>query len=332
MKPLDEWYQVFDGRREQGARPARAGRLQARPWRARGDVYNLAADMGGMGFIETNKALCMLSVLINTHMLMAARERGASSASSSRRRPASTRPTSRPRRTSRRSREADAYPAMPEDGYGWEKLFSERMCRHFREDFGLATRVARYHNVYGPFGTYDGGREKAPAAICRKVVQAKLSGSTRDRDLGRRRADAQLHVRRRLRATERRTAHRERRHRAAQHRQLRARHDQPARLDRRGDRRASTLERRYKLDAPQGVRGRNSDNTLILERLGWEPSDHAARTGSSRRMPGSTTRCRNAVPGRVRRCRAALGCERAARLRRTAGSLATSLPITASRL
>ena len=87
---------------------------------------------------------------------------------------------------------------MPEDGYGWEKLFSERMCRHFREDFGLETRVARYHNVYGPHGTYDGGREKAPAAICRKVAEAKLSGTQRDRDLGRRRADPQLHVHRRL--------------------------------------------------------------------------------------------------------------------------------------
>ena len=123
----------------------------------------------------------------------------------------------------------------------------------------------------GPYGTYDGGREKAPAAICRKVIQAKLSGDARDRDLGRRRADAQLHVRRRLRARIP-ASDLERRDRAPQHRQLRARDDQPAGLDRRGDRRASTLERRYKLDAPQGVRGRNSDNTLILERLGWEPS------------------------------------------------------------
>ena len=99
----------------------------------------------------------------------------------------------------RACKEEDAYPAMPEDGYGWEKLFSERMCRHFREDFGLETRVARFHNVYGPYGTCDGGREKAPAAICRKVVEAKLAGDARDRDLGRRRADAQLHVHRRLR-------------------------------------------------------------------------------------------------------------------------------------
>jgi nucleoside-diphosphate-sugar epimerase len=139
------------------------------------EVYQLAADMGGMGFIENNKALCMLSVLINTHMLMAARDAGvrrffyASSAcvyNADKQRSPDVVPL----------REEDAYPALPEDGYGWEKLFSERMCRHFREDFGLETRTARYHNVYGPHGTWDGGREKAPAAICRKVIAAKHSG------------------------------------------------------------------------------------------------------------------------------------------------------------
>jgi nucleoside-diphosphate-sugar epimerase len=136
-------------------------------------VYNLAADMGGMGFIERNKGLCMLSVLINTHLLMAARDAKvkryfyASSACVY-------------AADKQRSildcglKESDAYPASPEDGYGWEKLFSERMCRHFSEDFGLSTRVARLHNVYGPYGTWRGGREKAPAAICRKVILAKL--------------------------------------------------------------------------------------------------------------------------------------------------------------
>ena len=131
--------------------------------------------MGGMGFIENNKALCMLSVLINTHLLMAARAAGvkrffyASSACVY----AGDKQTD-PDITG--LREADAYPAMPEDGYGWEKLFSERMCRHFTEDFKLTTRVARFHNVYGPHGTWEGGREKAPAAICRKVIDAKLAG------------------------------------------------------------------------------------------------------------------------------------------------------------
>src|SRR5256714_4290226 len=131
--------------------------------------------MGGMGFIENNKALCMLSVLINTHLIMAAKEAGArrffyaSSACVY----AADKQTD-PDVTA--LKEEDAYPAMPEDGYGWEKLFSERMCRHFREDFDIQTRVARYHNVYGPHGTWDGGREKAPAAICRKVIAAKLAG------------------------------------------------------------------------------------------------------------------------------------------------------------
>src|SRR5207245_1133430 len=139
-------------------------------------VYNLAADMGGMGFIENNKALCMLSVLINTHLLMAAKEHGVKRlfyASS-----ACVYAADKQRTHSFDGlKEEDAYPAMPEDGYGWEKLFSERMCRHFREDYGLTTRVARFHNVYGPHGTYAGGREKAPAAICRKVIAAKLSGN-----------------------------------------------------------------------------------------------------------------------------------------------------------
>src|SRR5216683_3860829 len=175
LKPAGEWYQAFaevenlsldlQGREacEKALRDARV-------------VYNLAADMGGMGFIENNRALCMLSVLINTHLLMAAREFDierlfyASSACVY----AADKQVS-PEVIA--LKESDAYPAMPEDGYGWEKLFSERMCRHFREDFGITTRMARYHNVYGPHGTYDGGREKAPAAISRKVIAAKLSGS-----------------------------------------------------------------------------------------------------------------------------------------------------------
>ncbi len=173
-KPIDSWWQTFpevenhqgDLREIEACRAALKGAAR---------VYNLAADMGGMGFIENNKALCMLSVLINTHLLMAAREEGVERFfySSSACVYAADKQRS-PRATA--LKEEDAYPAMPEDGYGWEKLFSERMCRHFREDFGITTRAARYHNVYGPQGTWDGGREKAPAAICRKVAQAKLSG------------------------------------------------------------------------------------------------------------------------------------------------------------
>src|ERR1700704_3714761 len=174
IKPFDEWYQHFPKvENVQLDLQDKAACEQA--LRGAGTVYNLAADMGGMGFIENNKALCMLSVLINTHLVMASKEAGvdrffyASSACAY----AADKQTD-PNVTA--LKEEDAYPAQPEDGYGWEKLFSERMCRHFLEDFGMITRVARYHNVYGPHGTYDGGREKAPAAICRKVIAAKLAG------------------------------------------------------------------------------------------------------------------------------------------------------------
>ncbi|MGA8043559.1 MAG: NAD-dependent epimerase/dehydratase family protein, partial [Terracidiphilus sp.] len=173
-KPVDEWYQaapdvenlVLDLQQKENCDQAAKGVNV---------VIQLAADMGGMGFIENNKALCMLSVLTNTHMLLAARDSGverffySSSAcvyNGEKQKVAEVAPL----------KEEDAYPALPEDGYGWEKLFSERMCRHFEEDFGLQCRVARYHNVYGPFGTWTGGREKAPAAICRKVLEAKMSG------------------------------------------------------------------------------------------------------------------------------------------------------------
>jgi GDP-D-mannose 3',5'-epimerase len=268
QKPLDEWYQVAKdaesmvldlGRRETCETAVRDAST----------VYNLAADMGGMGFIEANKALCMLSVLINTHMLMAAREAGVERYffSSSACVYAAEHQTS-PDVTA--LAEADAYPAMPEDGYGWEKLFSERMCRHFREDFQLETRVARYHNVYGPYGTYDGGREKAPAAICRKVIAAKLSGTNEIEIWG----DGEqtrsfMYVDDCVYGTQLLTASdvlepiNVGSSELVTINQLVSIVEEIAGLE---------LERKYKLDAPQGVRGRNSDNTLILERLGWEPS------------------------------------------------------------
>ena len=231
-------------------------------------VFNLAADMGGMGFIEANKALCMLSVLINTHLLLAAREQGveryffASSAcvyAADKQTSTAVQPL----------KEADAYPAMPEDGYGWEKLFSERMCRHFTEDFGFATRGARYHNVYGPHGTYEGGREKAPAAICRKVIEAKLSGHHEIEIWG----DGEqtrsfMFIDDCVYGT---------------NMLMRSDVTEPLNV---GSSQLVTinelvsivegiaglkLRRSYNVDAPQGVRGRNSDNTLVKERLGWEP-------------------------------------------------------------
>jgi nucleoside-diphosphate-sugar epimerase len=232
-------------------------------------VYNLAADMGGMGFIELNKGLCMLTVLINTHMLMAARQCGASrffySSSACVYAGYKQRETENPG-----LKEADAYPADPEDGYGWEKLFSERMCRHFREDFGIEARVARYHNVYGPNGTFDGGREKVPAAICRKVIAAVLGGSKEIEIWG----DG-LQTRSFMYIDD-----------CTKGTQMIMKSDLIDPINLGSDEMVSInqlvdiveeiagikLKRSYKLDAPKGVRGRSSDNTMINERLGWEPS------------------------------------------------------------
>jgi nucleoside-diphosphate-sugar epimerase len=174
IKQQDDWYQVAPDAENIVADLTLIENCKA-ACEDVGDVYNLACDMGGMGFIENNKALCMLSVLINTHMLMEARDAGVNryfyaSSACVYNADKQVNPDVVP------LKESDAYPAMPEDGYGWEKLFSERMCRHFREDYGLQTRVARFHNVYGPYGTWDGGREKAPAAMCRKVIAAGASG------------------------------------------------------------------------------------------------------------------------------------------------------------
>ncbi len=267
IKPITDWYQVFDDCENVVADLKRVESCQ-QACEGVDDVYNLAADMGGMGFIENNKALCMLSVLINTHLLQASVEANvkryfyASSAcvyNADKQKSEDVIPL----------READAYPAMPEDGYGWEKLFSERMCRHFREDYNLYTRVARFHNVYGPDGTWDGGREKAPAAICRKVIAAKEEGT----------ADIEIWGD------------------GKQTRSFMYIDDcvkgilaimdsdilEPINL---GSDELTTIEglvdlvesiadvklnHNHNLSAPKGVNGRNSDNTLIQEYLGWAP-------------------------------------------------------------
>lgn len=232
-------------------------------------VFNLAADMGGMGFIENNKALCMLSVLINTHLLMAARDIGVkrffySSSACVYNAEKQKSPEVVP------LKEEDAYPALPEDGYGWEKLFSERMCRHFREDFGLQTRVARFHNVYGPHGTYAGGREKAPAAICRKIIQARLDGSYEIEvwgDGSRTRSfmyiddclkgilmimNSDITEPINLGSSELVTIN-----------QL---------VNIIEDIAGYKVKRNYNMKAPQGVNGRNSDNAKIQKYLDWEPN------------------------------------------------------------
>jgi nucleoside-diphosphate-sugar epimerase len=267
-KPLDEWFQCFgdvDNRQLDLSR--RNACLEATAGAA--EVYNLAADMGGMGFIEHNKALCMLSVLINTHLLEAARALGVARFffSSSACVYAANKQTSAEVTA---LREEDAYPAMPEDGYGWEKLFSERMCRHFREDFGLETRVARYHNVYGPHGTFEGGREKAPAAICRKVIHARFKGESWIEIWG----DGEqtrsfMYIDDCLYGTAALMA-------SDVSEPINIGSNQLVTVNRLVDIveeiAGARLERRYNLDAPKGVRGRNSDNTLIRARLGWEPS------------------------------------------------------------
>lgn len=269
VKPRDLWYQVHDAAENVEADLAMRGECLDVVAGAH-TVYQLAADMGGIGFIENSKAACMLSVLTSTHMLLAARDLDvqrffyASSAcvyAADHQRNADVTAL----------READAYPADAEDGYGWEKLFTERMCRHFLEDFGLQTRVARYHNVYGPHGTWTGGREKAPAAICRKVAEAKLSGVHEievwgDGEQTRSFMYVDDCVEGTIRLTNEGPA------------------GEPINL---GSSELVSinqlvnlvsaiagveLKRRHVLDAPQGVRGRNSDNTRIRELLGWEPS------------------------------------------------------------
>jgi len=275
IKPVGEWYQHFpqienlqlDLQLKDSCDRAAKGTEQ---------IYNLAADMGGMGFIELNRGLCMLSVLINTHLLMAARDAGAKRFfySSSACVYNASRQTD-PNMTA--LREEDAYPAMPEDGYGWEKLFSERMCRHFMEDFGLTTRVARFHNVYGPQGTYDGGREKAPAAICRKVISAKLAKKHEIEIWG-----TGEQTRSFMYIDDCVTGIEKIFHSENVTFPINLGSAEKVTINQLVDMVESIagikLKRNYKLDAPKGVNGRNSDNTLIKKSLGWEP-DTSLRAG-----------------------------------------------------
>lgn len=268
IKPLSAWYQLSD-EAENVQADLRLSESCHEVLSQASAVYNLACDMGGIGFIENNKAECMLNVLINTHLLMAAKYHSVSkyffSSSAcvyAASKQVSTKCTA--------LREEDAYPAMPEDGYGWEKLFGERMCRHFREDFGIATRVGRFHNVYGPYGAYDGGREKAPAAICRKVIEAKFSGREYLDIWGDgNQTRSFTYIDDCIKGIE-----------------LLMKSDVAEPLNV-GSSEAVTinelvdlvealagtkLERRYQPSAPLGVAGRNSDNSLIRRHLGWEPS------------------------------------------------------------
>ncbi|MBT3296090.1 MAG: NAD-dependent epimerase/dehydratase family protein [Verrucomicrobia bacterium] len=269
-KPLYEWYQVVPGveslcmdlSEKESAIRACEGAIE---------VYNLAADMGGMGFIERFRVECLRSVLVNTHMIEAAYNAGAdryffSSSACAYNTDLQKDPNVRA------LKESDAYPAMSERGYGWEKLLSEMFCQEYWAERGMKTAIARFHNVYGPNGTWDGGREKAPAALCRKVIEAKDSGNltidiwgdgvqTRsfmyidDCVQG---IDMIMHCDD-LIATPINLGSSE----------LIAINDLVSMAEAIG---GVTLERTHDMDAPRGVAGRNSDNTFIQEVLGWEPS------------------------------------------------------------
>ena len=267
IKPLNDWYQRFQDVENLSLDLNVKENCEAAAKDAR-QIFNLAANMGGMGFIEKNKALCMLSVLINTHMLQAGQKYGVEkyfySSSACVYNGDKQRDPDCPA-----LKEEDAYPALAEDGYGWEKLFSERMCRHFREDYGIRTRVARFHNVYGPWGTWRGGREKAPAAICRKVIEAKLSGNLEIEIWGnghqtrsfmyiddcvegiQKINDSEILEPINLGSSE----------------LVSINHL----VDIAEEIGGVKLKRTYDLKAPKGVNGRNSDNTLIRHYLNWEP-------------------------------------------------------------
>jgi GDP-D-mannose 3', 5'-epimerase len=265
IKPLENWFQIFDS--------CKNFSLDLKEYencleitKGVDFIYNMACNMGGMGFIENNKAECMLSVLINTNLLRACLVNRIKKYFFS----SSACVYNAEKQTSafiEGLKETDAYPAMPEDGYGWEKLFSERMCRHFYEDYGLETRVARYHNIYGPMGTFDGGREKAPAAICRKLITAKNSGKkkidvwgdgeqTRSfmfiddcikgtkkifesdcREVLNIGSDEQVSINQMIKIIEGISGY--------------------------------EVEKNYQLDKPKGVRGRSSNNNLVRAKLGW---------------------------------------------------------------
>lgn len=270
VKPLDQWYQVHP-KAENVVADLNDKTAAFNAVKGVEVCWNLACNMGGMGFIENNKGLCMISVLINTHLLLAAREYGlkryfyASSAC------VYNADKQKEKKLDVYLREEDAYPAMPEDGYGWEKLFSERMCRHFREDWKVPTRVARFHNVYGPFGTWDGGREKAPAAICRKVIRAKQSGKHDIEIWG----DGQqtrsfMYITDCLQGiymiTDSETWYDPINLGSAEGVTINQLVDIVEEIA------GIKLKRTYNLNAPKGVNGRNSDNTLIKKVFNWEPT------------------------------------------------------------
>ena len=267
IKPKEYWFQDFDNAENYYATDMKDISNCRKVATGVDFVFNMACNMGGMGFIENNKAECMLSVLINTNLLIACNENKVQryffSSSACAYNEAKQQDV-----FIEGLKEEDAYPAQPQDGYGWEKLFSERMCRHFQEDYGLEVRVARYHNIYGPFGTYDGGREKAPAALSRKVAQSKINKANNIEVWGDgKQTRTFLYVDDCIEGTLK---------------LFESEYSDPVNIG--SDEQVSinqmieiieeisnvdTLKREYQLDKPKGVRGRSSNNDLAKKVLNW---------------------------------------------------------------
>ena len=267
IKPLEEWHQVSK-KSKNFTRDMSLLENCMEMTDGVDEVINMACNMGGMGFIENNKALCMLSVLVNTHMLMACKKYKvkkyffSSSACVY-----NAEKQKDPKITG--LRETDAYPAMPEDGYGWEKLFSERMCRHFLEDYGLDVKVARYHNIYGPNGTYEGGREKAPAALCRKIIQAIFDSKDSIDVWGDgKQTRSFLYIDECVEGIMRLMN-------SDFTGPVNIGSDEMVTINQLVDLACSYENKKLKkihIDGPIGVKGRNSDNNLIYDKLGWKPT------------------------------------------------------------
>ena len=266
IKPKEYWFQDFEEAKNYYAMDMKNIDNCKKVTKKVDYVFNMACNMGGMGFIENNKAECMQSVLINTNLLISCKENKikryffSSSACAYNK-------TKQQEVFVEGLREEDAYPADPEDGYGWEKLFSERMCRHFMEDYGIQVRIARYHNIYGPYGTFDGGREKAPAALCRKVLNAKKNENKIEVWGDGEQTRTFLYIDDCIEGTLR---------------LFESEYSEPINIG--SDEQVSInqmieiiedisatkrLERIYQLDKPKGVRGRSSNNDLAKKVLDW---------------------------------------------------------------
>ena len=268
IKPLEYWFQIFEDN-QNFSLDLKSYDNCLKVTKNVDYIYNMACNMGGMGFIENNKAECMLSVLINTNILRACLinkvEKYFYSSSACVYNGTKQKETFVPG-----LKEEDAYPAEPEDGYGWEKLFSERMCRHFSEDFGLETRVVRYHNVYGPLGTYDGGREKAPAAICRKIIDAKSNNKKEIEVWG----DGEqtrsfMYISDCIEGTKKIfNSDLKEPYNVGSSEQVSI-NQMIELIEEIAD---YKVKKNYLLDKPKGVRGRSSDNSKIIKDLNWSPT------------------------------------------------------------